>query len=185
MGRIVVSVDIQNVASPQHSREINALVDTAVGHLVLPNAWRDRFGSFDVEEEIETETAAQEVGTGLACGPARIRIGGFRVIHGEVLFVEMTPVEGKFEPLLGHIPLGQCGAAVDFIGQRILSVKARRSLTDDVGESGAERRAAGIREIIEDIRAAHPDFSASDNPPREDLYDRAGKKATAATSADP
>ena len=31
--------------------------------------------------------------------------------------------EGEYEPLLGYIPLEQCGAAVDLIGHRLLPVR--------------------------------------------------------------
>ena len=123
MGRIVVSFDIQNVASPEYARQIDALVDTGASHVTLPSAWRDRFGSFDVEEEVDFETATQEMATGLVCGPARLRVEGFRVIHSEVLFVDMVPTEGEYEPLLGYIPLEECGAAVDLIGHRLLPVR--------------------------------------------------------------
>ena len=123
MGRIVASVDIQNVAHPEGARQIDALVDTGASHITLPSAWRDRFGSFAVEETVDFETATQALARGLVCGPARIRVEGFRVIHSEVLFVDMAPTDGEYEPLLGYIPLEQCGAAVDLIGHRLLPVR--------------------------------------------------------------
>ena len=109
MGRIVASIDIQNVADPDCARKIDVLVDTGASHITLPNAWRDRFGSFADEQEVDFETATQQVATGIVCGPARIQVEGFRVIHSEVLFVEMTPVDGEYEPLLGYIALEQFG----------------------------------------------------------------------------
>ncbi len=60
---------------------------------------------------------------GTVCGPALIRVEGFRAVHGEVLFVDMEPEEGEYEPLLGYIPLEQCGAAVDLIGHRLLPAR--------------------------------------------------------------
>ena len=123
MGRIVASIDIQNVVQPDCARKIDALVDTGASHVTLPNAWRDRFGSFAVEERVDFETATQETAAGIVCGPARIQIEGFRVIHSEVMFVEMTPLDGEYEPLLGYIALEQCGAAVDLIGHRLLPVR--------------------------------------------------------------
>jgi len=123
VGRIVASIDIQNVVQPDCARKIDALVDTGASHITLPNAWRDRFGSFAVEEAVDFETATQEIAAGVVCGPARIQVEGFRVIHSEVLFVEMTPVDGEYEPLLGYIALEQCGAAVDLIGHRLLPVR--------------------------------------------------------------
>ena len=79
-------------------------------------AWKERFGAFALEEEVALQTATQQVVSGTVCGPALVRIEGFRSIHSEVLFVEM-------EPLLGYIPLEQCGAAVDLIGHRLLPVR--------------------------------------------------------------
>ena len=53
----------------------------------------------------------------------KIKIEGFRSIYNEVLFLEMEPDEGEYEPLLGYITLEQCGAAVDITGHRLLPVK--------------------------------------------------------------
>ena len=124
MGRIVASIDIQNAAQPDFARKIDASVDTSASHITLPSAWRDQFGSFAMEQEVDFETATQEIASGLVCGPARIQVEGFRVIHNEVLFVEMTPVDGEYEPLLGYLALEQCGAAVDSIGHRLLPVRS-------------------------------------------------------------
>ena len=41
----------------------------------------------------------------------------------------------------------------------------------------AERRRRRLREVIDDIRAASPEFRAADNLPREELYDQARAKA--------
>lgn len=53
----------------------------------------------------------------------RIQIEGFRPTFSEVLLVEMHPENGAYEPLIGYIPLGQCGAAVDMLGRRLVHVK--------------------------------------------------------------
>ena len=50
-------------------------------------------------------------------------------------------------------------------------------------EAEAERRRRKLREVIKDIRAASPEFRASDNLPREELYDRARARAEAQTAA--
>ena len=105
LGRIVTSVIVQNVAATRTVR-IDALVDKGAGYLTLPLAWKERFGAFALEEEVALQTATQQVVSGTVCGPALIRIEGFRAIHGEVLFVEMEPEEGEYEPSLGYIPLG-------------------------------------------------------------------------------
>ena len=122
MGRIVTSVIVENVPATGAVR-IDALVDTGAGYFTLPMAWKERFGAFALEEEVALQTATQQVVSGTVCGPALVRIEGFRPIHGEVLFVEMEPEEGEYEPLLGYIPLEQCGAAVDLIGHRLLPVR--------------------------------------------------------------
>ena len=122
MGRIVASVTVENVPATRTVR-IDALVDTGAGYLTLPMAWKERLGPFALDEEVALQTATQQVVSGTVCGPALVRIEGFRAIHGEVLFVEMDPEEGEYEPLLGYTPLEQCGAAVDLIGHRLLPVR--------------------------------------------------------------
>ena len=122
MGRIVTSVIVENVPAACAVR-IDALVETGAGYLTLPMAWKERFGAFALEEEVALQTATQQVVSGTVCGPALVRIEGFRAIHGEVLFVEMEPEDGEYELLLGYIPLEQCGAAVDLVGHRLLPVR--------------------------------------------------------------
>jgi hypothetical protein len=58
------------------------------------------------------------------CGPVRIEIEGFRTIYSEVLFIDMRPTDGVYEPVLGYLPLEQSQAAVDMVGHRL--VHARR-----------------------------------------------------------
>jgi predicted aspartyl protease len=123
MGRIVATVDVTNVIQPENSLKCDALVDTGASYLTLPLAWRDRLGSFEAEEEVELETATQAIIKGIVCGPVKIKVEGFRAIFNEVLFLEMKPGDGEYEPLLGYIVLEQCGAAVDMIGHRLIPVK--------------------------------------------------------------
>ena len=123
MGRIVATVDVQNVAEPRVSKKLDALVDTSASYLTLPRAWKEQFGSFEAEEIIELQTATQEPIQGIVCGPVRVRIDGFRAIYNEVLFIDMEPQDGEFGPLLGYIALEQCGAAVDPVGHRLLPVR--------------------------------------------------------------
>ena len=124
MGRIITSAEVHNVAEPRHGRRIDFLVDTGASHLVLPTAWKDQFGEFEVEEDIETELANQGVAPATLCGPARIRIEGFRIVHGDIVFMHMEEEErGRYEPLLGYIPLEQSGVAVDMIGHRLVPVR--------------------------------------------------------------
>ena len=123
MGRIVENIDIQNISESGLSKKLDALVDTGASYLTLPTAWKSELGSFDSEDTIELQTAIQEVVTGTLCGPVKIQVEGFRAIYNEVLFLDMEPDNGKYEPLLGYIVLDQCGAAVDMIGHRLLPAK--------------------------------------------------------------
>lgn len=52
-----------------------------------------------------------------------IQIEGFEPVYGEVLFLDMHPADGIYEPLLGYIVLEQSQAAVDMLGLRLVHVK--------------------------------------------------------------
>ena len=123
MGRIVATIDIENISESGKAIKLDALVDTSASYITLPFAWKERFGKFESEETIELQTATQAVVEGLICGPVKIRIEGFRHIYNEILFIEMEPDNEAYEPLLGYIALEQCGAAVDMIGHCLLPVK--------------------------------------------------------------
>lgn len=64
MGRIVATVDVRNFVEPSKTAKIDALVDTGASYPTLPTAWKERFGSFDSENEVELRTATQETATG-------------------------------------------------------------------------------------------------------------------------
>jgi len=123
MGRIVASVKIENLGDPQAKVRCDALVDTGASYMVLPNAWRERLGELEEIARIELETATQQVVEGTICGPVRIQIEGFRSIYNEVLFVDMEPADGQYEPLIGYVILEQSQAAVDMLGHRLVPVK--------------------------------------------------------------
>ena len=123
MGRIVASVTITNSIDPSKSLRCDALVDTGASLMVMPSAWKDRLGNLQVIGEIELETATQETMTGEVCGPVRIQIEGFRPIFSEVLFVEMKPEDGIYDPLIGYIVLEQSQAGVDMLGHRLVPIK--------------------------------------------------------------
>jgi predicted aspartyl protease len=123
MGRIVTTVNVQNLTSGGKSKKIDVLVDTGASYLTLPLAWKEDFGTFNTEETVDLQTATQEVVQGVVCGPVQIRIEGFRAVYNEVLFLDMNPNGGEYEPLLGYIVLEQCGVAVDMIGHRLIPVK--------------------------------------------------------------
>ena len=123
MGRIVASVRIENITDPAMNLRCDALVDTGASHLVLPNAWKERLAGLQVVRTVELETTMQATVQGEVHGPVKIQIEGFAPIFGEVVFVEMTPQDGLYEPLLGYIVLEQSQAAVDMLGHRLIHVK--------------------------------------------------------------
>ena len=52
-------------------------------------------------------------------------MGNFRAVFSEVLFIEMERnQDGKYEPLVGYIPLEQIPVAVDMLGHRLVKVRA-------------------------------------------------------------
>lgn len=123
MGRIVASVRIDNALSLENGLRCDAFVDTGATLMDLPKEWRDRFGHFVSERSVELQTATQATVTGELCGPTRIQVKGFAAIYNEVLFVDLQPADGGYEPLIGDIVLEQCQAAVDLVGHRLLHVK--------------------------------------------------------------
>jgi len=88
------------------SLRCDALVDTGASHMVLPSAWKARLGHLESTRTIELETATQAI-VGEVCGPVRIQILGSPAIYNEVSFVEMTPEDGEYEPLIGYLVLEQ------------------------------------------------------------------------------
>ena len=100
----------------------DVLVDTGTAYLTLPNAWRPRLGQLAVYDTVNVETANQAVVTGDICGPILLRLGSFRQVLAEALFIDMEPADGRHEALLGYIPLEQAQAVVDLAGHRLAKV---------------------------------------------------------------
>lgn len=123
MGRIAASVSVANLLDPDKSILCDALVDTGASHMTLPTAWRSRLGDLQEFGVVELELANQQTAKGVVCAPVRVQIEGFRPIVTEVLFVDMEPQDGKYEPLIGYIVLEQSQAAVDMFGHRLVQVK--------------------------------------------------------------
>jgi len=123
MGRIAASVKIENPAAPDKKIRCDALVDTGASHMILPSAWRDRLGDLEEIRRVSLELATQASVEGVVCGPVRICIEGFEPVFSEVVFVDMEPENGEFEPLVGYIVLEQSQAAVDMLGHRLVHVK--------------------------------------------------------------
>jgi len=123
MGRIITQVRIATVQDPVRSIHCDALVDTGASHMVLPSAWKEQLGELESIETIELETATQATVKGEIYGPVQIQIEGFRRIYSEVVFVDMEPENGIYEPLIGYIVLEQSQAGVDMISHRLIHIK--------------------------------------------------------------
>lgn len=123
MGRIITRVRVANLYDRDKTIELTALVDTGASHLTVPTAWQDQLGKLDLIREVDCETANQDLIKASVCGPVVIQIEGFQPVYGELIFLDMTPRNGHYEPLLGYIPLEQSNAAVDMLGQRLIDVK--------------------------------------------------------------
>jgi predicted aspartyl protease len=123
MGRLVTSVKIENVSDANKVIRCDALVDTGASFMILPVAWKDRLGKLEQIRTVHAEMATQQVIEGKICGPVKIQMEGFDPIFSEVMFVEMQPEDGIYEPLLGYLILEQSQAAVDMVGHRLMHVK--------------------------------------------------------------
>jgi hypothetical protein len=123
MGRIIAQVEVANPLQPENSSRFDALVDTGASLLVLPKAWKDRFGQFAAIRTVKLEVADQREVDGEVCGPVKIQIEGFDPIFSEVTFLDMQPTKGVYEPLVGYIVLEQSMAVVDMVGHRLVPVK--------------------------------------------------------------
>jgi hypothetical protein len=62
-----------------------------------------------------------------------IEIERIQPVYGEVMFLDMHPLNGRYEPLLGYIVLEQSQAAVDMLGNRLIHISKvdLKSLRDD------------------------------------------------------
>jgi predicted aspartyl protease len=123
MGRIVTPLRIANAFDPTREIRCDALVDTGTTGVILPTAWKERLGSLTSIRTVELETADQRVVPGEVCGPVRIHIEGFDEIFDEVIFMDLHPEDGAYEPLLGYVVLEKSRAAVDMVGHRLVPVK--------------------------------------------------------------
>ena len=122
VGRITVEATIENGNDSSFRLRCDALVDTGAAYLTLPEAWRDRLGQLTRLDTVDVETATQAVVSGDICGPVLLRLERFRPVLTEVLFIEMEPTDGQYEPLIGYIPLEQAQAVVDLVGHRLVKV---------------------------------------------------------------
>lgn len=126
MGTIITPVTVSNAQQPEKQISFDGFVDTGATFLTLPAAWKERLGELEKVEDVELELASGEMRTGEVCGPARVKIGNFREMFAEVLFIEMEPnEEGNFEPLIGYLPLEAIPAGIDMLNHRLFKVKIR------------------------------------------------------------
>lgn len=123
MGRITTHVSVKNLFDPESVVRCDALVDTGSAHMVFPTVWKERLGKLNTIREIDCETATQQLVKGEVCGPVEIEIEGFDPVYSEILFLEMEPKDGRYEPLIGYIILEQAQIAVDMLGHRLIHVK--------------------------------------------------------------
>ena len=122
MGRISVRATIGGRDTADAVIDCEALVDTGAAYLTLPTAWRSRLGRLETLDTVDVETANQSTITGEICGPVLLRFGGFRPVWTEALFIDMEPAHGRYEPLIGYIPLEQAQAVVDLSGHRLAKI---------------------------------------------------------------
>ena len=122
MGRIVADTTVTNCFDDDKAIECGLAVDTGVGALILPSSWKARLGRFLGSEPVELLLANQDVIRGEACGPAEIRIHGFRPVWNEVVFLDAEGDDEEVQPLLGYVILEQAQAAVDMLGHRLVPV---------------------------------------------------------------
>lgn len=120
MGRITASVSITNLFDRKASLRCDALVDTGAAYMVLPAAWKRSLGNIHTVRRVDCEIVTQAVVQGEVCGPVEIRIEAFEPIYSEVLFLEMKPSNGAYEPLIGYIVLEQAQVVVDMLGHRLV-----------------------------------------------------------------
>jgi hypothetical protein len=123
MGRIVTPITITNAFDPTKVVRCDALVDTGTTGMILPVAWKRRLGTLTSIRVVEMETADQRIVRGEVWGPVRIHLEGFDEIFDEIVFLNLEPVEGRYEPLVGYVVLEKSRAAVDMVGHRLVPVK--------------------------------------------------------------
>jgi predicted aspartyl protease len=123
VGRIIVPVVVRNTLDPAREIRFDALVDTGAGWLTLPAAWRERLGEIPAIRTVQLETADQRVIDGEVCGPVTVQIEGFKPIVTELIFMQMTPLDGRYDALLGYLVLEQSQAAVDMLTHRLVPIR--------------------------------------------------------------
>jgi predicted aspartyl protease len=133
MGEVRVDLTVENVLEPGRRIACRAMVDTGAYGLILPMAWKERLGDLPELSTVDLELGDGRVVTAEIRGPARIWLGGFRRVIGEVIFVDMEPrPDGSYEPLVGYTVLDACNVMVDvrrrrLVARRFYSLKGVRA----------------------------------------------------------
>lgn len=124
LGRISTDIEIINFQDPSKSLEFKALIDTAAAYLTLPLAWKEKLGALKNMGKVKVQFSDQKEGIAEVYGPIQLRISNFREIFTEVLFLDMdADQEGRYEPLLGYIPLEQLNAQMDMNAHKLTPLK--------------------------------------------------------------
>ena len=124
MGRLPVNITVSNAVDRSMSLDCVALVDTGASHLILPTAWRSKLGELETLRILQAETATQDTVRGEICGPVRLQVEGFGPIGTEVMFIDMQPIDGRYEPMLGYTPLEQIPVTVDRAKHKLVEIAA-------------------------------------------------------------
>ena len=119
--RIIVETTIENDTNAAFSIRCDALVDKEVAYLRLRRAWRDQPGLTRLDA-VDVQVRNQAIVSGEIRVPVLLRIERLRPVLTDVLFIDMDPTHGPYEPLIGYIPLEQAQAVVDLVGHRLVRV---------------------------------------------------------------
>ena len=136
MGKLTVNLSLDNGRTPLPAPiKCRGVVDTGVNFLILPLAWKERFGAIARMRKVGAETASGIVDCEM-CGPVTAQIEGFAAFSTEALFVPMKPAaDGEYEARLGNVPLDSCGAIVDRKNRKLkkaMYVSAKRAAVYNV-----------------------------------------------------
>jgi len=124
MGLIYSPITITNFLDPTKEVKCDALVDTGASYLTLPSAWKEKLGELELIDTFDIEIATQEKVKGELYGPVKVQLEGFRPVYTEVLFIDMQPTNGSYEPLVGYLLLEQVPIAIDMLSHRLLKGRA-------------------------------------------------------------
>src|SRR5256886_15636849 len=97
-GRIVTHVTIVNVLDPAREIGCDSLVDTGAWGLMLPRAWKERLGAFQMTRTVDMVAADQRVVSGEGGGPVTIQIEGWEPVASEGTFLDLEHEGGPERP---------------------------------------------------------------------------------------